>query len=138
VDRGRSDPLRRRGGGNGDVVQRLAEGAPVPRTSDWHKQQQFRGLHSGRRSASSVDFRLAERAPVSWSSDWQKERQFRGLQSKIELEHRFSTLRDSQITQVPVADIVVGDICLVKYGLLSRRLKSDKRQDRNAGNSGVA
>ena len=81
---------------------------------------------------------MAEGAPVSWSSDWQKERQFRGLQSKIELEHRFSTLRDSQITQVPVADIVVGDICLVKYGLLSRRLKSGKLQDRNVGNSGVA
>ena len=58
---------------------------------------------------------------VTSFNDWQKERQFRGLQSKIELEHRFSTLRDSQITQVPVAELVVGDICLVKYGLFSRR-----------------
>lgn len=57
---------------------------------------------------------------VTSFNDWQKERQFRGLQSKIELEHRFSTLRDSQITQVPVAELVVGDICLVKYGLYPR------------------
>jgi len=57
---------------------------------------------------------------VTSFNDWQKERQFRGLQSKIELEHRFSTLRDSQITQVPVAELVVGDICLVKYGRFSR------------------
>ena len=54
---------------------------------------------------------------VTSFNDWQKERQFRGLQSKIELEHRFSTLRDSQIIQVPVAELVVGDVCLVKYGL---------------------
>ena len=56
---------------------------------------------------------------VTSFNDWQKERQFRGLQSKIELEHRFSTLRNSQITQVPVAELVVGDICLVKYGVFS-------------------
>lgn len=53
---------------------------------------------------------------VTSFNDWQKERQFRGLQSKIEMEHRFSTLRAGQIQQVPVADLVVGDICLVKYG----------------------
>jgi len=53
---------------------------------------------------------------VTSFNDWQKERQFRGLQSKIELEHRFSTMRNSQLVQVPVAELVVGDICLVKYG----------------------
>ena len=57
---------------------------------------------------------------VTSFNDWQKERQFRGLQSKIELEHRFSTLRSSQLIQVPVAELVVGDICLVKYGKFSR------------------
>jgi magnesium-transporting ATPase (P-type) len=55
---------------------------------------------------------------VTSFNDWQKERQFRGLQSKIEMEHKFSTLRAGQIEQVPVADLVVGDMCLVKYGQL--------------------
>lgn len=49
-------------------------------------------------------------------NDWQKERQFRGLQNKIEQEHKFSGLRNGEIQQVPVSDVLVGDICLVKYG----------------------
>lgn len=53
---------------------------------------------------------------VTAINDWQKERQFRGLQDKIENEHKFSTIRDGQVIQIPVGEIVVGDICLVKYG----------------------
>ncbi|CAL8074031.1 unnamed protein product [Calicophoron daubneyi] len=53
---------------------------------------------------------------VTATNDWQKERQFRGLQDKIESDHRMSVIRDGQITEVLVGDIVVGDICLVKYG----------------------
>lgn len=53
---------------------------------------------------------------VTAINDWQKERQFRGLQDKIENEHKFSTIRDGQVVQIPVGEIVVGDICLVKYG----------------------
>ncbi|KAL3312457.1 ATPase, Ca transporting, plasma membrane [Cichlidogyrus casuarinus] len=50
-------------------------------------------------------------------NDWQKERQFRGLQSRIEADNKFSVLRKSQgILQITVKDIVVGDICMVKYG----------------------
>ena len=49
-------------------------------------------------------------------NDWQKEKQFRGLQAKIEHDHQFSVVRGGEVIQIPVGDIVVGDICLVKYG----------------------
>lgn len=49
-------------------------------------------------------------------NDWQKEKQFRGLQAKIEHEHQFSVIRGGEVIQIPVGDLVVGDICLVKYG----------------------
>ncbi|XP_075929648.1 plasma membrane calcium-transporting ATPase 2-like isoform X3 [Petromyzon marinus] len=53
---------------------------------------------------------------VTAFNDWSKERQFRGLQSRIEQEQRFSVIRGGQLLQLPVADIVVGDIAQVKYG----------------------
>lgn len=53
---------------------------------------------------------------VTAFNDWRKEKQFRGLQSKIESEHKFSVIRLGQVEQIPVGDIVVGDICQVKYG----------------------
>lgn len=53
---------------------------------------------------------------VTATNDWQKERQFRGLQDKIESDHKMSVMRDGEISEVLVGDIVVGDICLVKYG----------------------
>lgn len=53
---------------------------------------------------------------VTATNDWQKERQFRGLQDKIESDHRMSVIREGEIVEVLVGDIVVGDICLVKYG----------------------
>ena len=52
-------------------------------------------------------------------NDWQKEKQFRGLQSRIEAEQKFTVLRDEIIREIPISDIVVGDICLVKYGKMS-------------------
>jgi Ca2+ transporting ATPase len=53
---------------------------------------------------------------VTAFNDWTKERQFRGLQSKIELDQKFNVVRDSIVKQVPIKDIVVGDICQIKYG----------------------
>ena len=53
---------------------------------------------------------------VTSFNDWRKERQFRGLQNKIETEHKFAILRSGEVIQIPVGDLVVGDICLVKYG----------------------
>ena len=54
---------------------------------------------------------------VTAFNDWRKERQFRGLQSKIEHEHKFATLRAGEVQQIAVGDLLVGDICHVKYGL---------------------
>ena len=53
---------------------------------------------------------------VTAFNDWKKEKQFRGLQNKIEHEHKFSVIRAGEVSQIPVGDIVVGDICQVKYG----------------------
>ena len=56
---------------------------------------------------------------VTAANDYTKEKQFRGLQGKIEQGQKFSTIRDGVLVEIPVADIVVGDICLVKYGKYS-------------------
>lgn len=53
---------------------------------------------------------------VTACNDYTKERQFRGLQSRIEGEHKFSVVRRGELYQLPIADILVGDICQVKYG----------------------
>ncbi|KAJ1164133.1 hypothetical protein NDU88_004578 [Pleurodeles waltl] len=53
---------------------------------------------------------------VTAFNDWSKEKQFRGLQNRIEQEQRFTVVRGGQVIQIPVADIVVGDIAQVKYG----------------------
>ncbi len=53
---------------------------------------------------------------VTAFNDWRKEKQFRGLQNKIEHEHKFAVIRNAEVIQLPVGDIVVGDICQVKYG----------------------
>lgn len=53
---------------------------------------------------------------VTAFNDYSKERQFRGLQNRIEGEHKFSVIRSSEIKQVPVGDIIVGDVCQIKYG----------------------
>lgn len=53
---------------------------------------------------------------VTAFNDYTKERQFRGLQNRIEHEHKFSVIRGGEVIQIPVSDLVVGDICQVKYG----------------------
>ncbi|KAF4525203.1 hypothetical protein B566_EDAN008309 [Ephemera danica] len=53
---------------------------------------------------------------VTAFNDYTKERQFRGLQSRIEGEHKFSVIRGAEVKQISVGDIVVGDICQIKYG----------------------
>lgn len=45
-----------------------------------------------------------------------KEQQFRGLQNKIESEHRFTVVRHGEPIEVLNSEIVVGDLCQVKYG----------------------
>ncbi|MBN3296876.1 AT2B4 ATPase, partial [Amia calva] len=53
---------------------------------------------------------------VTAFNDWSKEKQFRGLQSRIEQEQKFTVIRNSNVIQIPVAEMVVGDIAQVKYG----------------------
>ncbi|XP_067863663.1 plasma membrane calcium-transporting ATPase 1-like isoform X3 [Heptranchias perlo] len=53
---------------------------------------------------------------VTAFNDWSKEKQFRGLQSRIEQEQKFTVIRKGQVIQIPVAEIVAGDIAQIKYG----------------------
>ncbi|XP_078075769.1 plasma membrane calcium-transporting ATPase 1-like isoform X3 [Mustelus asterias] len=53
---------------------------------------------------------------VTAFNDWSKEKQFRGLQNRIEQEQKFTVVRGGQVIQIPVAELVVGDIAQVKYG----------------------
>ncbi|XP_072438257.1 plasma membrane calcium-transporting ATPase 2 isoform X14 [Chiloscyllium punctatum] len=53
---------------------------------------------------------------VTAFNDWSKEKQFRGLQSRIEQEQKFAVVRGGQVVQIPVSEIVTGDIAQVKYG----------------------
>ncbi|KAF2364516.1 P-type ATPase subfamily IIB [Trinorchestia longiramus] len=53
---------------------------------------------------------------VTAFNDYTKERQFRGLQNRIEGEQKFAVIRNGEVQQINVAEIVVGDICQVKYG----------------------
>ncbi|XP_055506589.1 plasma membrane calcium-transporting ATPase 1-like isoform X1 [Leucoraja erinacea] len=53
---------------------------------------------------------------VTAFNDWSKEKQFRGLQNRIEQEQKFSVIRGGQVIQIPVAELVVGDIAQIKYG----------------------
>lgn len=49
-------------------------------------------------------------------NNYKKEKQFRGLQNKIQDENKYSVIRQNKVKEIFVGDIVVGDICQVKYG----------------------
>ena len=53
---------------------------------------------------------------VTAFNDWTKEKQFRSLQNKIEEDQKFNVIRNNQLEQIHLKDIVVGDICVIKYG----------------------
>ncbi|CAF2684167.1 unnamed protein product [Rotaria sp. Silwood2] len=53
---------------------------------------------------------------VTAFNDWTKEQQFRGLRSKIDQDSKINVIRDNTARQIPTKDIVVGDICQIKYG----------------------
>lgn len=57
---------------------------------------------------------------VTALNDYSKEKQFRSLQNRIEQEQKMATIRNGQIVEIPVADIVVGDVVQVKYGMCMR------------------
>lgn len=52
---------------------------------------------------------------VTAFNDYTKERQFRGLQNRIEGEHKFNVIRQGELRQIGVGEIVVGDICQVIF-----------------------
>ena len=49
-------------------------------------------------------------------NDWIDERALRHLERMEESYRAFATLRAGEVVSIPVFDIVVGDICQVKYG----------------------
>jgi P-type Ca2+ transporter type 2B len=53
---------------------------------------------------------------VTAFNDWRKERQFRSLKDKIAQDQMASVIRDNQVKQINVKQLVVGDICFIKYG----------------------
>lgn len=56
---------------------------------------------------------------VTAFNDWRKERQFRGLQDKIEKDQQTSVVRNDHVQQIPVSELVVGDLCFIKYGKIN-------------------
>ncbi|CAK5042061.1 unnamed protein product [Meloidogyne enterolobii] len=72
--------------------------------------------HAGRIEGVAILIAVIVVVLVTALNDWSKEKQFRGLQSKIETEHKFSVIRDSKPVDIVINEIVVGDICRVKYG----------------------
>ena len=53
---------------------------------------------------------------VTAFNDYTKEKQFRGLQARIESENRVTVIRAGETIQLPSSELVVGDICHIKYG----------------------
>jgi P-type Ca2+ transporter type 2B len=53
---------------------------------------------------------------VTSFNDWSKERQFRGLQSKIDSDQKINVIRDGQVIELPVKQVLVGDVCQINYG----------------------
>ena len=53
---------------------------------------------------------------VTAINDYQKEQQFQGLQNKIEGEHKFTVIRGGEPSEILNSEIVVGDLCQIKYG----------------------
>ncbi|CAF1428840.1 unnamed protein product [Rotaria sordida] len=47
---------------------------------------------------------------------WINERQSRNFQSLVELDQKCNVIRESTVQQIPIKDIVVGDMCEIKYG----------------------
>ena len=54
---------------------------------------------------------------VSALINWTKDLQFRGLQQQLDKQLKCLVVRNGDMTQVLSSDVVVGDICIIKYGL---------------------
>jgi len=81
------------------------------------REKQHEGEEHGWIDGVAILFAVVLVVVVSSVNDWKKERQFRSLQNKIDSGHTFTVLRDGgDLVQLPISELVVGDICLVKYG----------------------
>ncbi|XP_008304146.1 plasma membrane calcium-transporting ATPase 2-like, partial [Stegastes partitus] len=72
--------------------------------------------HAGWIEGAAIMFSVVIVVLVTAFNDWSKEKQFRGLQSRIEQEQKFTVLRKGQVIEIPVAEILVGDIAQIKCG----------------------
>ncbi|XP_072491086.1 plasma membrane calcium-transporting ATPase 1-like [Notamacropus eugenii] len=53
---------------------------------------------------------------VTALNDWNKDKQFKNLEDQVVLSQKGKVMRSGQILEVPVKDIVVGDVVPVSYG----------------------
>lgn len=65
---------------------------------------------------------------VTAFNDYTKERQFRALQAKLEQEHKFAVIRKNQAVTINDKELVVGDICQIKYGKLQQSCSCRKAE----------
>ena len=67
---------------------------------------------------------------VSAINDYGKEQQFRILQNRVKDDHKIPVIRNGVVVPVPVQSLLVGDICLLRYGTYCKRppaLAGEKR-----------
>ena len=53
---------------------------------------------------------------VSALINYMKDLQFRGLQQQLDRQLKCLVVRNGDIRQIHSNDVVVGDICIIKYG----------------------
>lgn len=53
---------------------------------------------------------------VQAANNYSKEKQFRGLQKRIQGDLKFAVIRNGIVVQLPLTEIVVGDVLQIKYG----------------------
>ncbi|ESN93867.1 hypothetical protein HELRODRAFT_193907 [Helobdella robusta] len=53
---------------------------------------------------------------VTAFNNWTKERQFRNLKKIVSGQQKFCTIRSGQVMNINNTELVVGDVCIVKYG----------------------
>lgn len=54
---------------------------------------------------------------VTAFNDYTKEKQFRGLQAKITDQQKVAVIRNGEQVEMLTSELVVGDICQIKYGM---------------------
>ncbi|CAG0922485.1 unnamed protein product [Notodromas monacha] len=53
---------------------------------------------------------------VSAFTNFNRDRKFRKLQGLVNKQSKFLTSRDGKLAEIPNTEIVVGDVCVIKYG----------------------